>query len=295
MINQNIQFFIGKGGVGKSTVSALRALGAANSGTDTLLISLDPAHNQKDIFELNFSDKAIKVSENLHIIEPDIDLWVKKYLKDAEEKLQGNYHYHQAFSLKNYFKVLKYAPAVEEYAMLMAFSHYLEQFKSKQQVIVDMPPTALSLRFFALPGLSLKWLEQLIQLRLAIQEKKEIISKIKFGNKELETDKVLLQLNMLNKSYLDLYSIFNAPNSKIYVVANPENLSLNEAERIIKKMQDIELNISGIILNKTTNQMEISSKRLTFSQLEISRFKLSNSHLIGLESLNAYLNQFNID
>ena len=154
--NQHIHFFIGKAGAGKSTVSALQSLQLANAGESTLLISLDPAHNQKDIFEIGFSDKAAHVVDNLLVAEPDIDLWVKKYLKDAEEKLQANYRYQQAFSMKNYFKLLKYSPAVEEYAMLMAFMHYIEKFNDVQNIVVDMPPTALSLRFFALPGISLK-------------------------------------------------------------------------------------------------------------------------------------------
>ena len=40
----------GKGGVGKSTTSALTALHQAHLGHDTLLVSMDPAHNQGDIF-----------------------------------------------------------------------------------------------------------------------------------------------------------------------------------------------------------------------------------------------------
>lgn len=288
MINQNIQFFIGKGGVGKSTVSALHALRAANSGTDTLLISLDPAHNQKDIFELNFSDKAVKVTEYLHVVEPDIDLWVKKYLKDAEEKLQGNYHYHQAFGLKNYFNVLKYSPAVEEFAMLMAFSYYLKQFNNKKQIIVDMPPTALSLRFFALPALSLKWLDQLIILRQAIQKKKEIITKIKFGKKMIETDKVMLQLDSLKETYLAFKSIFDSQYTEINIVANPEKLSLNEAERIFLKMKDIELNISRIIINKVTKEETFKIENPAIKKLKVRHFKLSDQNLTGLENLNAY-------
>ncbi|MBW1867132.1 MAG: ArsA family ATPase, partial [Deltaproteobacteria bacterium] len=34
-----------------------------------VLVSLDPAHNQSDIFERRFSDKTRKVSSNLFVIE----------------------------------------------------------------------------------------------------------------------------------------------------------------------------------------------------------------------------------
>jgi len=293
-MKQQIHFFIGKGGVGKSTVSALSALHAAKFGNDTLLISLDPAHNQKDIFRKNFSGTPERVSENLHVVEPDIDQWVRKYLQESEEKLQANYRYQQAFSLKNYFKVFKYSPAVEEYAMLLAFSHYLEEFKHKHQILVDMPPSALSLRFFALPGLSLKWLEQLKELRLAINAKKEIISKLKFGNKEIETDKVMLQLQKLDKSYSDFRMLFNSTDTQINIVANPEELSINEAVRVYHKMKDIDLNISKLILNKVSSAMD-DMIEIPLKELKVSKFKLSAQKLIGLENLNAYLDQYGMD
>ncbi|NJO88020.1 MAG: ArsA family ATPase [Chloroflexia bacterium] len=168
-----IQFYIGKGGVGKSTISALQALQFSKSGVKTLLISLDPAHNQQDIFEKELSDTPVYMTENLHVAEPNIDKWIKKYLKESEEKIQANYSYQRAFSIKNYFKLFKYSPTVEEFAMLMALDYYLNNFKV-DLLVIDMPPTALSLRFFALPAISLKWLEQLFELRKAINKRKKL-------------------------------------------------------------------------------------------------------------------------
>ena len=40
-----ILFFMGKGGVGKSTLSTLTAIYLAKNGNKVLLTSLDPAHN----------------------------------------------------------------------------------------------------------------------------------------------------------------------------------------------------------------------------------------------------------
>jgi len=289
MSNQRIQFYIGKGGVGKSTVSALQALNAANQGTQVLLISLDPAHNQQDIFGFKLSGQPVSISENLIVAEPNIDYWIKKYLKESEEKLQANYSYQQAFSLKNYFKIFRYSPAIEEYAMLMALEDYLRNFQDKL-VIIDMPPTALSLRFFALPGISIKWLEQLMKLRKVINKKREIISKLKFGKKELETDKVISSLNKLMNTYQKFQALFSAEKTAINLVANPEKLSLNEAERTYHGIDDIGLTISSLVLNKLDSKNDFVLENKNLNRLDIKRFNYSNEKLLGLNGLNAYLN-----
>ncbi len=293
MHNYNeIQFYIGKGGVGKSTISALQALQSSKSGTETFLVSLDPAHNQQDIFETELSDTPVIVTENLRIAEPDIDKWIKKYLKESEEKIQANYSYQQAFSIKNYFKLFKYSPTVEEFAMLMALEYYLNNFKA-ELIIIDMPPTALSLRFFALPAISLKWLEQLFELRKAINKKREIISQLKVGKKELETDKVLSQLSKLMNTYRKFQALFSAESTAINLVANPEKLSLNEAERTIKKIRDIELFISHLILNKLDTSKSFLLENESLKQLKLLKFYSSSIPLLGLENLHSYLSETN--
>ncbi len=287
-----IHFYIGKGGVGKSTISALQALQSSKSGTETFLISLDPAHNQRDIFETELSDTPVNVTTNLHVAEPDIDKWIQRYLKESEEKIQASYSYQQAFSIKNYFKLFKYSPTVEEFAMLMALESYLNKYQA-ELIIVDMPPTALSLRFFALPAISLKWLEQLYELRKAINKKKEIISQLKVGKKELETDKVLYQLSKLMVTYRKFQALFTADSTAINLVANPEKLSLNEAERTIKKISDIELSVSHLILNKLDASKSFLLENELLNRLKSLKFYSSSIPLLGLENLHSYISEMN--
>ena len=61
-----LAFFIGKGGVGKTTVAAAYALHTAgkNSRHRVLLVSTDPAHSLADVLrhELGASPKTIKAN-----------------------------------------------------------------------------------------------------------------------------------------------------------------------------------------------------------------------------------------
>ncbi len=280
----DIHFFIGKGGVGKSTTSALTALKLAHAGHDTLLVSMDPAHNQRDLFQEPFSEKPKQVMPLLSIKEIDTDYWIKTYLKDTESQLKKMYSYQSAFNIQNYYRVLKYSPGLEEYAMLLAFENILHTTTKINVIIFDMPPTALTLRFFSLPFISLVWLKELLQLRNTIYEKKEIVSKIKLGHKKIEQDKVKTRLETLIESHKCLKDLFFSETTHINLVLNNDPLSLAEAVRIQQKLKDIGIGIRSIILNKVNSDIAGA-----FYGYTIKLFPDSSRDLYGMDALKAYI------
>ena len=161
-------FFIGKGGVGKSTVSAITSVHFSSMSKDTLLVSMDPAHNQRDIFLMDFSKKLTKMGDHLAVTEIDTDYWIKKYLKETQDHIKKTYLYESAFNLQNYFNVLQFSPGLEEYALLLAFENIVHTIKDKEIIVFDMAPTAMTLRFFSMPFITLIWLEKLLLLRSKI-------------------------------------------------------------------------------------------------------------------------------
>jgi len=287
-VEQKIIFFIGKGGVGKSTVSALTALNNSNFNKSTLLVSLDPAHNQQDIFQHKFTDKAFEIKDYLFIIEVDIDKRIKQYLSKISQKIQNNYNYQSAFSLKNYFKVLKHSPGIEEYAMLQAFEDIISNNMDKEVVIFDMPPTALTLRFFSLPQTSIIWLNQLMELRNVIHKKKEIISKVKFGKKEIETDGVKTNLSKLIEQHTLIEHIFRSENTKINIVLNNDQLSVFESIRINTKLNELELNTAHFVLNKTSPK-EKTEETFQLPNKPSIQIPEQNDLLSGLDKLNSFI------
>jgi arsenite-transporting ATPase len=286
-----IKFFIGKGGVGKSTTSALTALNLAHLGHDTLLVSMDPAHNQGDIFQRQFSDKPTPVKHNLAVKEVDLDDWMATYLKDTQAQLKKAYSYQSAFNIQNYYNVLKYSPGLEEYALLLAFENTLRTEKKRDTIVFDMPPTALSMRFFSLPSITLIWLRELLKLRSQIYDKKEIISKIKFGKREIEQDRVKDRLKSIIDDHIRLQQHFTANGTKINLVLNNDQLSFSEAIRIRQKLADIGIDIGGVMVNKVNSNAPMEEIASQFNGYPIKRFPLSLDELYGLGSLNKYIQE----
>jgi arsenite-transporting ATPase len=284
-------FYIGKGGVGKSTTSAITAVHLARNSRDILLVSMDPAHNQRDIFQQDFSEKTRQVTDCLAVKEVDVDYWIEKYLKDTEKTIKRTYSYESAFNLQNYFNILQFSPGLEEYALLMAFENLIEAFEDKDVIIFDMAPTALTLRFFSLPFITLIWLEELLKLREKIYAKKEIVSKIKIGRKTIEQDKVKAKLGMLINEYEHLRDHFKSDATKINLVMNNDKLSFSEAFRIKKKLLDIGINIESILINKSQSKAIPAEVSDEFNNQKIALFPFSSKNILGYQAINEYLDE----
>jgi len=245
-----IYFFIGKGGAGKSTLSSLTALYLASQDRKVLLSSLDPAHNLSDIFEKDFSDKPIEIISGLLGIEVDHEKWIRSFLKQSEDQLKKSYAYLTSFSMDKHFSVMQHAPALQEYALQQAFISLIEKYSSQDVLIFDMPPTALTLKFFALPQLSLLWLENLQKLRSEIIKKQQVISKLSLGTKTFERDRVTQNINNQQVFWQKIDKLLKDPNvTHPVVVENPDPLSMAETHRITEKMADLAIASPAKALN----------------------------------------------
>ncbi len=283
-------FFLGKGGVGKSTISALTALFLSNRGYKTLLASMDPAHNQSDIFGLSFNEKAVKVKSNLWAKEVDLNYWVNKYLKDVHFQIKRSYSYLTAFNLENYFDIIKYSPGIEEYALLLAYREIREKFKDTDFILFDMPPTALTLKFLGLPRLSLLWLKKLLELRNVIIEKRKIITKVKLGSKEIERDKIKNRLELQIQQYENVKNVFENPEKTVLnVVMNPDKLSFSESELIFKNLNEMGFKTANLIINKTFDGFDSAEIKKNFEFEKFQLFPQYSKPLLGLETLQNYL------
>jgi|AMFO01.1.fsa_nt_gi arsenite-activated ATPase ArsA len=282
-------FFLGKGGVGKSTSAALTSVLLANAGHDVMLVSLDPAHNQSDIFGKHLSDRAARLAPNLQAIEIDQDAWIRRYLKGVRDDIHRTYRYLTSFNLEKYFDVLKYSPGLEEYALLMAFTEIRERYAKRDVFVFDMAPTALSLRFFGLPRLSLTWFHHLRKLREDIIAKRELITRLQLLNREIETDKVLLKIQKSQGEYTALKELFeDGRRTRVHLVLNPDRLSLAESERIVTELRRLQVPIARLIVNKTRPDAPLDLIERAFPDGRRALLPLSAAPLIGIDSLRRY-------
>src|SRR5258708_9249683 len=84
--------FGGKGGLGKTTLSATCAFWLASQGKRVLLFSVDPQASLSDIFQRDiFGNGPVPIIENLWAHEEDADRRIKDYQEEIPKKILDMY------------------------------------------------------------------------------------------------------------------------------------------------------------------------------------------------------------
>jgi arsenite-transporting ATPase len=257
-------FFSGKGGVGKSTLSAVTAWQLAERGSRVLAVSLDPAHNLGDIYGRKLGDKPLRLNSRLSLREVSLERAAKLYVRQNEELLRELYGYLKPLNFDRYFSLLRYSPGVEEYAALIALERQLADAADLDYIVFDTPPTGLTLRILALPRLTLGWLERLAGLRRAILDKRHTIHNLT-GRFDPEgthlpwresDDPVMRKLGELRDRYERMAGKLRAEGSGVALVFNPDCLSLTESRRLLEGLRDLELPVRILFHNKIEPEQE---------------------------------------
>jgi arsenite-transporting ATPase len=256
-----ILFFTGKGGVGKSTMAAASAWQLSRRAR-VLIVSLDPAHNLGDIFGVTVGNGKKRFAETLFLKEVNLQKLSRDYLEQETRVLSNTYGYLKTLNLDTYFSVLKYSPGIEEYALLTSIEKTIRDETTFDYIIFDTPPTGLTLRFLALPKVTITWIDRLTQIRRQILEKRYTIHRIRGTLSSEETildyreeeDDILKRLKTLNENYTALDGALRGDACHVVLVFNPDILSLRESERLVEGLRELGLPLRLLINNKVAEE-----------------------------------------
>lgn len=148
-----IILYTGKGGVGKTTLSAATGLKVAQQGLRTLVISTDPAHSLSDSFDCALGAEPTLVAPGLWGQEINVLQDIQKYWGDMQASLSA------LLMTKGLDDVvadeLAVLPGMEEVCSLL---HVDEKANSGEFdcIILDCAPTGETIRLISLPDI-LEW------------------------------------------------------------------------------------------------------------------------------------------
>jgi len=296
-------FIGGKGGVGKTTVSAATALWFAKKGKKTLIISTDPAHSLSDSFERNIGYNPTPIAENLEALEIDPDMAMQEYQAKMKE--------HQALNpgmggidmgmMQEQMDMASMSPGIDEAA---AFDKFLQYMTTDEYdiVIFDTAPTGHTLRLLSFPEMMDSWVGKMIKIRRQVGSMAKAFKNIMpFMGDEEEEDRALEDMEETKKQIREARGIMADPERTSFkTVIIPEEMSIYESERAMEALKKNNMLTDGVIVNQIQPEeadcefcqarREIQEKRLEmikekFGNQVIAEIPLLNHEVKGMDEL----------
>ena len=223
-----IILYTGKGGVGKTTVSAATALRSAEMGHRTVVLSTDAAHSLADSFDVPLGPEPTQVAENLWAQESDVYFNIKKWWGIVQEWLTALLIWQGMREMEA--EEVAVLPGMEELASLLWITRNYESDKF-DVVVVDCAPTGQALMLLSFPEAARWWMDKVLPVERRVAR---IAGPVVRGltGMPVPGKPVFDAAEELAGRLAELHDLLSDPQiSTVRIVVNPEKMVIKEAQR----------------------------------------------------------------
>jgi arsenite-transporting ATPase len=245
-----IILYLGKGGVGKTTVAAATALRSAELGYKTLVASTDIAHSLAESLDVPLGDKPVEVTENLWAQEISAMADIYNYWDTLQTFVSGLINVKGGVD-RVVADELSAFPGMDEIVSLL---HINKQAKERNfdRVIIDAAPTGETIRLLTIPD-TFRWYAG----HVAKLDKGIARMLAPFAGRFLKAPtEVLEALYKLDEATAELRETLSDPEITSYrVVVIPEKMVMREAERAVSYLGLFNYPVDSVVINRVLPEM----------------------------------------
>jgi arsenite-transporting ATPase len=257
-LDRPLSMVLGKGGVGKTTISA--ALGfntRLRARVPVDICSVDPAPSLDDIFQSDISDEPRAVLGDANFRASEMDSvaiftgWarrIKATIEQATTAEVSSVHVDLWFERQLFSRLLESVPpGVDE---ILAVLRVLDMVRGRSgRVLIDMAPTGHALDLLRTPDRILVWTRLLLK---SLAQHRTLALARDAGVKIAE----------LGKSVRDLSEFLKNPRqARVYAVMLPEALPDKQTERLIAELSKLRLSTAAIFVNRVLFKKDVGGCR----------------------------------
>jgi len=300
--NLSLLLFGGKGGSGKTTSACAAGLYLAqhHPNKKILIVSTDPAHSVGDSFGYAIGNTitAVKELNNLWALEIDANVVGEDFKKEHEaaiKKIADRGTFFDRQDIADFYKLT--IPGLDEIMAIIEISKLLKDGQY-DLIVLDTAPTGHTLRLLSLPAEIEKW----IHLMNMMQSKHRFLVRHFAGRyKKDDADEFLETMSRDIKRVRLLLS--NTQSTEFVPVTIPEPMSIDETERLLKRLKNYHIQVENIIVNQVAaketecpfckSRQKDQKQSLAWIEEEFSNYSLHKMPLFpyqvkGIDRLKEY-------
>lgn len=250
LLDQQVVFFGGKGGVGKTTCSAAFALAASRKGQRVLLVSTDPAHSTADVFQVPIGPVERRLQPRLSALEIDAQGEASRYIADVKRDIERMFSPAVIRQAHRQIEMAAASPGLLEVALLdRMIDLIVNRGRAFDTIVLDTAPTGHTLQLLRMPEAITTWIQALVKHRRAMLE-------IDRGTEQTPeaaaaADPVLAALERRHSRLAQLRRIMTDRSCTSFVfVTIPERLAIEETARAADQLADTGVDVAGLVVNR---------------------------------------------
>lgn len=287
----------GKGGVGKTTVSAATAVHASDLGYRTLVMSTDPAHSLGDAFELDFGDQPTEVNSLLSAQQINAQQRLEESWGEVRDALTELFDWSGLKGIEA--EEMTVFPGMDEIFSLVTVRDHVRS-GDYDLIVVDCAPTAETLRLLSLPEVLSWYMEKMFPIgRRVAKVVRPMLTKV--TSMPMADDKVFEAVQRFYDRLDGIREILADPEiTTARLVMNPEKMVIAEARRTYTYLGLFGYAVDSAIVNRVLPETvtdsffakwrEIQKEHLAavdegFADVDIRHLPLFGEEMVGIDRL----------
>jgi arsenite/tail-anchored protein-transporting ATPase len=242
-----IILYSGKGGVGKTSLSAATAVRAAALGKRTLVVSTDAAHSLADALQSTVGNTPTRVAPRLDALEIDVNHELATHwgvIQDFLTKFMTFQGVGEAVA-----EEMAILPGMEELFSLLKVKGHADGGKY-DVIVIDTAPTGETIRMLGVPEILNFYFKRIFPIHRTVLKSVRPVAR-RVTDMPLPSDDVMSAVKRFYEELEGMGPLLQDPKrSSIRIVLNPERMVINESQRLYTYLGLFGFPVDAVVANR---------------------------------------------
>jgi len=295
-----IILYSGKGGVGKTSLSAATAIRAARMGKRTLVMSTDSAHSLADALDRRVGPDPTEILPKLDAVEVDVNKELGSHWGVIQEYLTRFMTFRGvADTVAEEMAIL---PGMEELFSLLKVKTFAESGRY-DVIVIDCAPTGDTVRMLGVPEILNFYFSRIFPIQRTVLRTVRPVAE-RMTDMPIPSDDVFAAVKALYEQMEGMGPLLQDPRrSSIRIVLNPEKMVIAESQRLYTYLSLFGFPVDAVVANRVLPEEarsayfdrwfkiqagHLETARAAFEPLPFFEAPLFDREMVGTDMLDEF-------